>query len=397
MSNSCKACVSEPRYTGSIQWDESCCQFPPLETPSWFGDKPSSDYIEPKRFTYKVISINQGSDDWTLIASDGESRRFNIPVDLRYGVSPSGPFSYLSGVSGLLTFNNTIFTDPAPGVPKHVWYKNQQAGKEQSSSISVPTPQPQIPVPQLSNQKAWYSVNLSLGGKIKTTTNNSNTQIAVYDQTGNLLQTNTSVNLSSLAVGIYYVAIASVGATFNPTNFGVIPNTNLANNILLDLNFTYQLLYNTGVNNNNVTLADNALDPHWQWKFPSASYGPAYAWPLAYSLTNLLPNNSISRWIAVTLDPHPVGIHNVKAVFNLSHYPDSIISASVQVATNDFLQDIIINNTSTGIQHLSLNTWSPLFQLTGFQSGSNIIEFVVENTAYASAFRAALTAISNPI
>lgn len=89
----------------------------------WTGKYPMSELAEERHFTYKSPLILSGVDDWVLIARQDETRRFNIPVDLRYGVEPNGPFSYKYNVTGELILNNTLFTDPAPGIPKKVWYR----------------------------------------------------------------------------------------------------------------------------------------------------------------------------------------------------------------------------------------------------------------------------------
>lgn len=94
-----------------------------INTNDWTGKYPMSELSEERHFTYKPPLILSGIYDWVLIARQNETRRFKIPVDLRYGVGPNGPFSYKYNVSGELTLNNTIFTDPAPGIQKNVWYR----------------------------------------------------------------------------------------------------------------------------------------------------------------------------------------------------------------------------------------------------------------------------------
>jgi hypothetical protein len=63
----------------------------------------------------------KGPPGYTFIANEGQSSTFTQVVDVAYGANDT--FAYRNGVTGTVTFNNTTFGDPIPGVAKHGFYR----------------------------------------------------------------------------------------------------------------------------------------------------------------------------------------------------------------------------------------------------------------------------------
>lgn len=65
--------------------------------------------------------LAQGPPGYTLCASEGES--FTLPFLSHVAYGANNAFAYLYNQTGTITFNNTTFGDPAPGVVKSGYYK----------------------------------------------------------------------------------------------------------------------------------------------------------------------------------------------------------------------------------------------------------------------------------
>jgi len=102
--------------------DVACClqpqisqtKIPEVTILSWVGEsKPDESN---RRFAYKPQP-----NEWIFIADENETKIFNTPVDLRYGVNAL--YTYMYNVTGTITFNNATFGDPAVGLRKQGWFK----------------------------------------------------------------------------------------------------------------------------------------------------------------------------------------------------------------------------------------------------------------------------------
>lgn len=69
---------------------------------------------------YKVTNTT-GPAGYTYCAPESGSFTFSQPVNVAYGAQ--GGFAYQNNVTGTVTFNNTNFGDPKPGVVKSGWFK----------------------------------------------------------------------------------------------------------------------------------------------------------------------------------------------------------------------------------------------------------------------------------
>lgn len=61
------------------------------------------------------------SADWTACTTEGGTCILTGSNDIAYGAN--GRFAYRFNISGSVTFNNAVFGDPAPGVPKSGYFK----------------------------------------------------------------------------------------------------------------------------------------------------------------------------------------------------------------------------------------------------------------------------------
>ena len=71
--------------------------------------------------TRSPVEIMEGPPGYTRCASEGGSYTLSGLSDVAYG--GAGLFSYARNKTGTITFNNTVFGDPAPGVSKSGYYK----------------------------------------------------------------------------------------------------------------------------------------------------------------------------------------------------------------------------------------------------------------------------------
>ena len=146
-------------------------------------------------------------------------------------------------------------------------------------------------------------------------------------------------------------------------------------------------LYDTGVNDAHVPLADGAVDPHYSLV---ASPDPANPGPNARAAAPIasgywVANNAFSRWIAPATNEaypggtdHPSGAYTYRLWVDLTGFvPSSVIIGGNWAADNS--ARIYVNEQDTG---QTTSSYSPLlpFSLFGhFGFGLNMIDFVVTN------------------
>lgn len=401
-------CFQEPeipgeplKWTNTITDNQKCClncKLPSTINPlndNWFWDTPTPEH---RHISYKTPTINTGTGDWVLIARENDPRKFTLSVDLRYG-PPNGPFTYKANVSGEQIFNNLNFGDPDPGATKYGWYRSTQINPL-NSNIPISQPTSGIPVPTLQTNKVWYSINLLFGGIIEATTNNNNTKLAVYNSSGNLLQTNTQISISQLTIGFYYIVVAPIATNFGSENFDVFPIGFLSNGILLNANFTIQIpLFNSGLDNNYLPLQGNSTDPHYNVVLESPT--PVVVNPVSKFRTGAwTANNSISKWIY-----HPAGIQSttlVRTKFNLTSTINPTLTFRVLIA-NEFLALTFNGNNympPPPTTYYPWTDWKGSTITSGFVIGENVIDFTwnhVNNHSNYGGFRVEISGTENGI
>jgi hypothetical protein len=184
-------------------------------------------------------------------------------------------------------------------------------------------------------------------------------------------------------------------------------------------------LFNTGVDAAGVALADDSPDPHWSLVAPS----PVTGTPLVATSAGGFPippwveDSPISAW-TTTLNTTPLGpgSNANQGIYADYHYQTSFSMAGLvpssaviegRASYDNFLQDVLINGTSTGI---SFPAEAPGTSFGGFESfafdaadiallgdGDNTVTFVVRSAQADGAddytgFRVEwTTATANPI
>jgi len=86
-----------------------------------------------------LITSLSGILNYKFVCSENQTEFFSTPVDVAFGAN--GSYSYLYGVNGSFTFNNTTFGgDPAPGIVKSGFYRSfiQSVSEGSSATFSVP-------------------------------------------------------------------------------------------------------------------------------------------------------------------------------------------------------------------------------------------------------------------
>jgi hypothetical protein len=150
-------------------------------------------------------------------------------------------------------------------------------------------------------------------------------------------------------------------------------------------------LFNTGMGNLGVVVSDGAADPHYTLtSSPSGSgFGPAaYIVNQDPRLPGLWDRDSpTSKWIGPVANQDLMragsveGIYAYRTTFDLTGFdPISAFLAGAWEADNAGV-DVLINGKSTGITwSIESNGFSRFVISSGFQSGINTLDFVVNNT-----------------
>lgn len=167
-------------------------------------------------------------------------------------------------------------------------------------------------------------------------------------------------------------------------------------------------LYNTGVDNNGVALANGATDSHYDLiavpaGLPSTPYDPFVfrntggGWPVAPS-GPWLADTSTSAWICPkapvtgTGDNHPVGTYIFRTTFDLTGLDPNSVLISGRWSTDNTGPNILLNGSQivpftpitsqtaySGWSSFTINSGS-----NGFLAGINTLDFVVVNASGTS-------------
>jgi hypothetical protein len=195
--------------------------------------------------------------------------------------------------------------------------------------------------------------------------------------TGATAQTLTLVNVQTTDAAGYAAVIRN--------DFGMV--TSLVARLTVDEPITD--LFNTGVGNNRFTLADGAVDPHYQLIVnpdtgsANAIVENSQAFPI--STATWLPYSTISGWIGPRVDTaaSAVGLYTYRTVIDLTGRDPSTVVIAGHWSTDNAGRDIRVNGVSTGNpENGGFNVYTP-FTIYGtnanFVAGPNALEFIVEN------------------
>jgi VCBS repeat-containing protein len=140
-------------------------------------------------------------------------------------------------------------------------------------------------------------------------------------------------------------------------------------------------LFNTGVDDAGNALALGTADSHYSLiSAPPGSTSSNNALQLSYAW---IKNDADSNWIG-SAGFEPTGIYKYQTGFTLQAGADPrSVHIGFDIATDNYLRDILVNGVSTGISSNVQYTALIHFELNGvnaaFQAGANTITFVIDN------------------
>ena len=161
-------------------------------------------------------------------------------------------------------------------------------------------------------------------------------------------------------------------------------------------------LFNTGVNASGTPLSDGTVgDPHYSLvSVPTGSTTSILVRTSAggYPIPPYVGDDSVSAWIGPNNDSildGPVGQYDYQTTFNLAGFNPSTASITGQWSTDNEGVDILINGVSTGNtipNPVSYESFTPFTIGSGFVSGINTLDFLVNNDGGPTALRVEMTA-----
>jgi hypothetical protein len=167
-------------------------------------------------------------------------------------------------------------------------------------------------------------------------------------------------------------------------------------------------VFNTGVDGSGNLLGDGAVDPHYSLV---VSADPAYPGPDAVTINNAnyplgnspdwLPNGPDSRWIGPRADPsrtegNAAGEYIYRTTFDIVGIDPALVHLTGQWIT-DNSGSILLDGVATGITRSNdFMTFSPFTITGGFVTGTNTLDFVVNNDGGPTGLRVELSASTVP-
>ena len=156
-------------------------------------------------------------------------------------------------------------------------------------------------------------------------------------------------------------------------------------------------LYNTGVGSNGAVLANGTInDPHYIVTYNNQPITEvvatsAYGWPVG---NPWLGNNTLSAWIgpaATSLDG-PIGDYTYRTTFDLTGLDFTTALISGQWSTDNAGVGILLNGVATGnINSGNFGAWTAFNINSGFTSGLNTLDFIVNNAGGPTGLRVEMT------
>ena len=143
--------------------------------------------------------------------------------------------------------------------------------------------------------------------------------------------------------------------------------------------------YNTGVDNTQTVLGNGVAETHYV--LVSTPDGSTPGVRVATSANGFpippwLGDNSLSAWIGPNTDSAldgAVGQYDYRTTFDLTGFDASTAALSGQWSMDNYATDILINGVSTSQTASGFDAFSSFSVATGFVSGINTIDFIVQN------------------
>ena len=144
-------------------------------------------------------------------------------------------------------------------------------------------------------------------------------------------------------------------------------------------------LFPTGVDNSGNALADGAADPHYT--ITSGPDGAGSAAKVTLSdrspIGPWLSDSATSKWISPQADqsggPEPPGAYVYRTTFNLTGFDPATVQVTGRMLADDQITDVQLNGKSLGITASGFTSWTSLNIGSGFQAGTNTLDFLVTN------------------
>lgn len=147
-------------------------------------------------------------------------------------------------------------------------------------------------------------------------------------------------------------------------------------------------LFNTGVDDLGITLANGASDSHWSILDPMQQ---AVVINQSSIPGTWLPNSSDSRWIWQDAVGQPTNVtRTFRISFDLTGLDETTAQISGRWSVDNTGLDILINGVSTGQTQPGFSVWTNFNVNSGFVSGMNTLDFVCRDVGVISGFRAEL-------
>lgn len=164
-------------------------------------------------------------------------------------------------------------------------------------------------------------------------------------------------------------------------------------------------LFNTGVDASGTPLADTTLgDPHYNlvsvpWGSSTIEVRRASG---GYPIPPYVGDDSLSAWIGPANDHQldgPVGFFEFQTTFSLAGMDPLSAWITGRIATDDFLEGIVLNGHSVPTPGATFTSWTNFSIPTGsgFQAGTNTLDFVVFNTGGPTALRVEMNGNANTV
>ncbi len=139
-------------------------------------------------------------------------------------------------------------------------------------------------------------------------------------------------------------------------------------------------IFNTGVDNNGMALAVGTLDPHYS--LISAPPGVPLTAIATQPNAAWVPNTSTADWISPSAsgnDSWPVGTYDYQTTFNITGDPLTAQLMGQWASDNDAC--IYLNGANTGActGFSDFGSLTAFLITSGFKSGSNTLDFIVDN------------------
>ncbi len=145
-------------------------------------------------------------------------------------------------------------------------------------------------------------------------------------------------------------------------------------------------LFNSGVDNNKVTLGNNATDPHWRLIAAPAgvTLGNAYTGVrnAAFPIGPWMVNDTNSRWLTPTINHTSIaaGEYTYELQFTLT--PKLIASTGMftaRYAVDNSMVSVMLNSTALTAPAGSFTAWTNFSASSGFVAGLNKLTFKTRN------------------